>query len=53
MEDRYTVREWAGGFHRGVAQQKRLLEAEGHIVRTKGKHYQVVDSGKSLFDFGV
>ena len=37
----------------GVAQQKRRLEAEGHKVRAKGKHYQVVDSDKSLFDFGV
>jgi len=36
----------------GVARQKRLLEAEGHTVKTKGKHYQVVDSDKSLFDFG-
>jgi hypothetical protein len=35
----------------GVAQQRRLLEAEGHSIRSKGKHYQVVDSGRSLFDF--
>jgi hypothetical protein len=37
----------------GVDQQKRQLEAEGHTVRTKGKHYQVVDSDKSLFNFGA
>jgi hypothetical protein len=36
----------------GVARQKRLLEEEGHIVRTKGKNYQVVDIDKSLFHFG-
>jgi len=37
----------------GVAQQKRLLEAEGHRIRPKGKHYQVIDSDRSLFDFSA
>lgn len=37
----------------GVAQQKRLLEAEGHSVKSKGKHYQVVDIDNALFDFGL
>lgn len=37
----------------GVAQQRRLLEAEGHRIRTRGKHYQVIDSDQSLFDFSV
>lgn len=36
----------------GVAQQKRLLEEEGHTVRTKGKKYHMVDIDKSLFQFG-
>lgn len=37
----------------GVVQQRRLLEAEGHSIRSKGKHYQVVDSDRSLFDFSA
>ena len=37
----------------GIDRQKERLEAEGHKVVRKGKHYRVVEIEKRLFDFGV
>jgi len=34
----------------GVVRQKQRLEAEGHKVVRKGKHYLVADLEKSLFE---
>lgn len=36
----------------GVPQQKRRLQAEGHKVTKKGKHYVVKDLERSEFNFG-